>query len=256
MGRAVFGMPNLWGSARFRGDEFAGEQVHQQPVVRAAVPAALVVAHHAHRAEPEAPVEADRGLVVRGRVDGEAVVAVHLQQMAGQGGDGVRTDAAPVPARVNGDVETSVPVVGRGLLAGLDDADDRALVLNGVTADVLRRRAGLLGLLVGVAPPAGDFRAAEDLAEAREVRLPGGAQTHTSSRHHLHGSLRWLGCAASVGQVALCDHPAGGYPDEVLTWHAVAVPVLLRPVGAHVAAADAGRGWPHLVEVADELGGP
>ena len=40
--------------------QLADEQVHEQPVVPGAVAAALVLPHHAHRSEADAPIRSDR----------------------------------------------------------------------------------------------------------------------------------------------------------------------------------------------------
>src|SRR5687767_2590657 len=55
--------------------------------------------------------------------------------------------------------------------------------------------------------------------------------------------------AASVGDVDLGDDPRGGDPHQQLAGHAVALAVLVGPLGAHVAAADAGGPPPDLVRL-------
>src|SRR5215212_7786910 len=61
--------------------KLVGEQVHQQPVVPAAVGGALIAAQDADRLEPELRVRPDRALVVGGGVDRQTVVAVLLDQV-------------------------------------------------------------------------------------------------------------------------------------------------------------------------------
>jgi hypothetical protein len=61
--------------------KLVGEQVHEQPVVPAAVGGALVAAQDADRLEAELRVRPDRALVVGGGVDRQAMVAALLDQV-------------------------------------------------------------------------------------------------------------------------------------------------------------------------------
>jgi hypothetical protein len=99
--------------------------------VPAAVGISLVAAHDADRSEPHASVGADRLLVVGGRVDGEAVMAALLEQVAGQGPDRVGAEPAALPVPMQEDVDGGVPVVGIGLLPALDEPDQLPVGLDG-----------------------------------------------------------------------------------------------------------------------------
>src|SRR5262245_47682773 len=59
------------------------QEVHQEGVVVGAGGGAFVLAHDADGAEADALVGADGALVVGGGVDGEAVVAAVVEQVAG-----------------------------------------------------------------------------------------------------------------------------------------------------------------------------
>ncbi len=84
-----------------------------------AVGVALVATHDPDRTKSDRRVAADGCLVVRGRVDHEPVVALGVDQVACERGDGIPTCAAPVDDRIKEDVDRGVPVVGLLLLAVL-----------------------------------------------------------------------------------------------------------------------------------------
>src|SRR5215216_5337636 len=58
------------------------QEVHEQPVMEAAVGTAFVAAHHAHGLEADALVGLDRTFVRGGRVDRETVVAALVSEPA------------------------------------------------------------------------------------------------------------------------------------------------------------------------------
>src|SRR5207248_10668435 len=84
--------------------ELLGEEVHEQDVVPGAVGAAFGAALDADGAEADLGVRTDRGGVVGGGIDREAVVAVVVDQVPRQRPDRVGTDAAPVHGGIDVDV--------------------------------------------------------------------------------------------------------------------------------------------------------
>src|SRR5207247_2264551 len=98
----------------------------QQPVVEAAVPAALVLPHDADGPEADLLVAADRARVVRGGVDDQPVVAAVLEEVAREQPDRLRSEAAVLEAARQVDVDAGVKVVGIRLLVPLDAAGDLA----------------------------------------------------------------------------------------------------------------------------------
>src|SRR5215472_1391157 len=65
-----------------------------------------------------------------------------------------------------------------------------------------------------------------------------GQQTRQSADRNRRSARR---AAVSVRDVDLGDDARRGNPDDKLGWYPVAATVVLRAVGAHVPAADAGR---------------
>src|SRR5579863_3097241 len=76
------------------GKQVVAEEFHQQAVMELAVGAALVLAHHADRAEADLRIAADRPLVGRRGVDGDPVVPAPAAQVPGEQADGLGADAA------------------------------------------------------------------------------------------------------------------------------------------------------------------
>ncbi len=73
--------------------QFACEQIHEQAVVPGAVGAAFVRAHHADRAETDAPIGGDRPFVGRGWIDRQPMMAANIDEPAGDGADRIGPDA-------------------------------------------------------------------------------------------------------------------------------------------------------------------
>ena len=68
----------------------------RRAVVPCTVRTALVRPHDADAAKPDRLIREDRPLVVRRRVDRQPVVASPLDEVSGEGSDGVRADALAV----------------------------------------------------------------------------------------------------------------------------------------------------------------
>src|SRR5712671_774899 len=98
-------------------DQLLGEQVHEQPVVPHAVEASFVVSHHPYWSESDLCVAGDRGCVVGRRIDDQPVVAVVVNEVAGQGANGVGAKSAAVERWIEIDVDACVP--GVGLILGV-----------------------------------------------------------------------------------------------------------------------------------------
>src|SRR4051794_26930942 len=167
--------------------QFAGQHLHQKAVVPGAVRAALVLAHHADRAEPDALVAADRDRVVDGRIDRDPVVAALLEQPPRDGAHRLGPEPATVALRVQRDVDAGVAVHRVGLLPRLDHPN-RPLAL----AHHPDRRVGVLEALADVvlgplAPPARDLGRAEDRDDRRHVGLARGPQHDAFAAQDGHG---------------------------------------------------------------------
>src|SRR5690606_18342388 len=86
--------------------ELVGQQLEQHVVAPGAVGAPLVAAHHAHLPEPDRAVDRDGPVVGHRRVDDEPVVPPLLDEVAGEGEDGVAGVTVPVVCRVDEQVES------------------------------------------------------------------------------------------------------------------------------------------------------
>src|SRR5215469_12011989 len=94
------------------------------------VAAALVLTHHADRPEASFGVAADRPVVRRRRVDGDAVVTALLEQEPGQQRDGLAPCALALEAAAEEDIDSGVPVHRGLLLVVLDAPGDFSLDLH------------------------------------------------------------------------------------------------------------------------------
>ena len=92
-------------------------------VIRAVSPA-FVVTHQADRPEAHPGIGADGVLVGRRGIDGQAVVAADLDEVAGEGPESVAAEALALVLGVEEDVEPRMPVVGLVLFMELDRAHD------------------------------------------------------------------------------------------------------------------------------------
>jgi hypothetical protein len=118
------------------------------------------------RRKPDARVAADRRLVGRRRVDGEAVVPAVTDQMEGKGPHGVAADAAVVDLGVEEDVDGGVAVVGLSLLRVLDHAAHSRSDEDGEEHGGRIFERPRLGV-VDLTPPAADLRPGADEAQRR-----------------------------------------------------------------------------------------
>ena len=100
------------------------EEVHEEAVVPGAVGGPFVAAHHADGLEAELGVGGDGPAVGGVGIDREAVVTPVVDEVAGEGAEGVEGDAGAVPLGGDGDVDAGRAVVGLLLLVALDDAGD------------------------------------------------------------------------------------------------------------------------------------
>jgi len=75
--------------------QFVAEQIHQQPVMEAAIAAAFVLAHDPDGPEAHLGIAADRLMIGGCRIDRDPVMAALLEQEPGQQPD--RLCAAPWP---------------------------------------------------------------------------------------------------------------------------------------------------------------
>src|SRR6186997_3581018 len=120
----------LAASALARSGQLVSQQIHQQAVMEGAIGATLVAAHDADGPKADAGISAD-GVVVRGRrIDGQAMVATDVDEVARQRPKGVDTDALPLMRAVEEDVQPGMPVVGLLLLVELDRAHDEPVELD------------------------------------------------------------------------------------------------------------------------------
>src|ERR1035438_5307731 len=78
--------------------QFRPEEVHQQAVVEPAIPAALILAQHAHPAEADLLVAADSPLIGGRWIDGQPVVPALLAQEPGQQGHRLGAEALTLAA--------------------------------------------------------------------------------------------------------------------------------------------------------------
>src|SRR5918998_735574 len=133
------------------------DHVHEQPVVPNAVRVALVIAHDPDPAEAHLLVGADSGRVVDRRVDGEAVMAVLLEEVAGEQADRFGSQPPAVAGRGKKDVHVRVAIHCVVLLVVLDRADDLRVYLDDEA--LVRPYEPLANLLLDVdtAPPPGDL---------------------------------------------------------------------------------------------------
>ena len=151
-----------------------------------AVGAALVLAHHADRAEANLRIAADRPLVRRGRVDGDPVVLPPLVQEPGEQADGLGADAAALVGGAEEDVDARVPVHRVFLLVVLDAPGDVAVDLDHeqharpVTGELRRDVLGFLGLT----PPAGHRFLREDSVQQRHVVPAAGTDRDVRAAQH------------------------------------------------------------------------
>ena len=129
-----------------------------------AVGAAFVLAHHANASEYDLLVRPDRPLV-RGRgIDRDPVMASRFEQVARDHPNRRGPDPSTLPGRADEEIDAGVLVVGRHLLAELDQAGDLAVDLDdedrGVVVDIEELGLGLLERAVD--PPPRDLGLGEE----------------------------------------------------------------------------------------------
>jgi conjugative relaxase-like TrwC/TraI family protein len=163
--------------ARRHGPGLVRQQVHQQAVVpSAAVGIALVLAHHADRPEADLLVCPDRGGVVGGGVDRDAVMPTLVDQVVNDASDRLASQPAAVQHRIEEDIDRRMTVPRRELLPVLDHARHGAVELDrqargvGVVAprEAVRR----------IAPPARDLGRRVDPSQLALVAVGQGAEDH------------------------------------------------------------------------------
>src|SRR4029079_19114651 len=134
------------------------QELHQQPVDPRTVGHPLIATHRADPPETDLLVRADRVLVIGGRVDGDPMMTVFFDQAAGDEADGCRAHAVALDVVGEEEIDTGVAELGLGLLVALDRADDVAVDLDRVHAEVGFTDDQLLldALLVERAPPPSD----------------------------------------------------------------------------------------------------
>lgn len=98
-------------------------------------------------------VRPDRSGVVRGRIDGQAVVASVPDEVVHEGAYRGRSDAATVPVGVDRDVDACVLVLRGELLRALDEPDRVPVDLDRERRRVGGRLEHLVELLRRIAPP-------------------------------------------------------------------------------------------------------
>ena len=137
----------------------------------APVRAAFVQAHHADPPEADPLIGPDGPLVRGRRVDGQAMVVPDIDQVSGQGPDGVRPEASTVVSPVQEQVDAGVAVSRIVLLDVLDAADDPAIELD------REAHAGIVGeplvdgrIRVRRIPPPGDLGLGEDVTQDFAIR--------------------------------------------------------------------------------------
>ncbi len=140
-------------------------------------------------AETELRVGRDRPFVVGRRVDRQAMVTTAVDELDGEGPDGIGTEPASLGVGAQEEVDAGVSEVGLVFLDRLDISDDLAAVLDdervflGIAVDEF----GHDPVQVERAPPSGHRGLSEDRRQRRRVRESRRAEDHVPAAQ-FHGA--------------------------------------------------------------------
>ncbi len=147
------------------GLELLGQHVHQQAVAPVSVAPQLGPSLHSDALEPDALVAADRALVLRRRIDHEAVVAAVVHQVSREDEHGIAAQAAALVVAPEKEVDSRMAICRIELLPDFGVADELAPMLDREGVADMRVEV----LTVDMGPPAGDLWLARKREQRREI---------------------------------------------------------------------------------------